>query len=132
GRPAKTWSTRTGSKSCCSDGPALAGLKTEKQQEVDAGALDPPERRAGDQRLRIRERGAQPQDARERVLERGFVVRIRPELPAEARHQTREDFLTDRYFRPAAEFSKRLDLEDFQSELVLDRAQERRRDETGR
>src|SRR4029078_5758574 len=92
-------------------------LEAEKEQEVDAGALDTPERRAGDQCLRIRERGAQPQDAREGVLERGLVVRIRPELPAEARHQTREDFLTDRHFRPAAEFSKGLDLEDFQSEL---------------
>ena len=62
----------------------FAGLKAEEQQQVNAGALDTPEGRAGDERLRIRECGAQPQDAREGVLERGFVVRVRPELAGPA------------------------------------------------
>ena len=76
--------------------------KTEKQQQVDAGALDAPERRARVQRLRVGEGRAQPENARQVVLDGRLVVRVLAELPAEPGDQPGRDLLADRSrFGPA-------------------------------
>ena len=51
------------------------------------------------------------------------------ELPAELRHQAGRDLLADRHLRAGAELAGRLNLEDVEADLALDRRQNRRRDE---
>src|SRR5262249_46300671 len=112
-------------------GPCLPSScsKAEKHQEVDPRALDAAEGRSRAERLRVGERGAQAEDARELVLDRRFVVRLLPELPADPRDQPRRDLLTDRDLRPAAKIG--FELENANPDVSLDCRYDLRREEAG-
>src|SRR5262249_23595476 len=70
--------------------------EAEEKEEVDAGALDAPERVACAERLCVGERRANPQQAGDVVLDRRLVVRFEAELAREAGDEARRDLLADR------------------------------------
>src|SRR5262249_23504314 len=95
--------------------------EAEEKEEVDAGALDAPERVACAERLCVGERRANPQQAGDVVLDRRLVVRLEAELAREAGDEARRDLLANRDAgcdaRPR--IGGRLDLEDVETELAL-------------
>src|SRR5579862_1535486 len=103
--------------------------KTEEEEQVDARALLSPERREADERLRVREGRADMQDARDEVLDRGFVVRFLAERARELRHQPGRQFVADRD-GGAVEAARRRDFQRLEADRSLQRGYQRGGDES--
>src|SRR5262249_57436517 len=98
--------------------------KTEKEQQINSRPFDAAEGRSVAEGLRIGIGRAQPQDARDRVLDRRLVVWLRSELTAEARDDPRRDLLTHGKLRSKSVVAAGFQLEDVEPNLLLHRAQD--------
>src|SRR5262245_54157335 len=108
--------------------------ETEEQQQVDARPLDHSERIERRRGGRVGEGRPYSKQLGEGELDRGLVVVDDAEVAAESRHETRRDFGADRdpRARAAKDIRGRLDLDRVDPNRLLERRNERCRNESRR